>query len=174
MRLRACATHTDPATAVVCLVSVVLGANGPFYPLYVIALTGWTQAGLAFLTMLATPLFLAIPVLARGTPKTARLSLWFVGTANTVWCMKLLGTASGVGLFLLPCIVLSVLLSPGWQRMTGIGVPLLLLLVPSQWLGPSIMMLTSAQQIYLAALNQFSVACLLGLLVLQLGRLLDA
>jgi hypothetical protein len=173
MRLRAYATHPDPATAVVCLIGMVLGTNGPFYPLYVIALTGWGQAGLAFLTTLATPFFLAIPMLARGAPETARVGLWLVGTVNTLWCMKLLGSASGVGLFFLPCIVVSVLLPRGWQRMTGIVVPLLLLLIPGQWFGPSIMALTSAQQMHLLVLNQFSAACLLGLLALQLGRLLD-
>lgn len=162
--------HPDPATALACFVAVVLGFNGPFYPLYVIALVGWTRGHIAFLTMFATPLFLAIPLLARHRPAGGRVALWLVGTSNTLWCMKLLGPASGVGLFLLPCIALAVLLPAGWARLAGAGLPLALLLVPKEWFGAPIMVLDAAQYARMATLNQFSAACLIGLLALRSGK----
>lgn len=174
MSLRSYVAHPDPVTAVACLVAVVLGSNGPFYPLYVIAALGWAQGHLAFLTMFASPLFLAIPLLARRHPQTARVTLWLVGTVNTIWCMKLLGTASEVGLFLLPCIMLAALLPPGSARLAGVGGPLMVLLIPSDWFGAPIMALTVAQDSHLASLNQFSAACLTGLLALRIGQLLPS
>jgi hypothetical protein len=174
MNLRAYATHPDPATAAACFVAVVLASNGPFYPLYVVALVGWARGHVAFLTMSATPFFLAVPLLARRAPAVGRGVLWLVGTINTVWCMKLLGPASGVGVFLLPCIALAVLLPAGWARLAGAAAPLLPLLTPNEWLGRPIMALTSGQNAHLAHLNSFSAACLMGLLALRLGRLVPA
>ncbi len=174
MRLRAYTAHTDPATSAACLVAIVLGSNGPFYPLYVIALVGWARGHLAFLTLFATPVFLAIPLLAQRSPSAGRAALWLVGTVNTVWCMKLMGPGSGIGIFLLPCIALAALLPGGWTRLAGAGLPLLPLLVPRNWFGVPVMTLTAAQDAHLALLNQFSAACLMGLLALQLGRLVPA
>lgn len=171
MRLRAYGAHPDPATAAACFVAIVLGSNGPFYPVYVVALVGWAQGHIALLTMLAAPFFLAIPPLARRSPAAGRAALWLVGTINTVWCMKLLGPASGVGIFLLPCIALAALLPAGWPRLAGAAVPLLVLLVPPIWFGMPIMALSEGQDAHLALLNRFSAACLMGLLALRLGRL---
>ena len=174
MNWRAYVAHSDPATTVACLVAVVLGLNGPFYPFYIVAVVGLTHGWVAFLTMGATPLFLAIPRLARRAPVAARAALWLVGTINTIWCMKLFGPASGVGVFLLPCIALAVLLPVGWVRLTGTGAPLLALIVPWNWFGAPIMTLTAAQNAQLGLLNEFSAACLTGLLALQLGRFMTS
>lgn len=168
------AAAADPATAAACFIALLLGSNGPFYPLYVVALVGWQQGRLGFLTLFATPLFLAIPLLARRAPVAARAGLWLVGTLNTVWCMKLFGPASGVEAFLLPCIVLAALLPPGWQRLAGAGLPLLPLLAPASWFGAPIMALSAGQAASLAWMNRVSAACLLAVLALQLGRLLPA
>jgi hypothetical protein len=168
------AVALDPPTAVASFVALVLGANGPFYPLYVIALVGWVAGHLALLTLFATPFFLAIPALARRAGLAARLALWLIGTLNTVWCMKLLGPASGVGVFLLPCVSLAALLPAGMMRLAAAGLPLLALLLPWDWFGTPILALTTAENARLAFLNEFSAACLTGLLALRLGRLLPA
>lgn len=170
MRRGADLAPRDPATATACFVAAVLGWNGPFYPLYVIALTGWSRGRLAFLTMIATPAFLAIARLGGRRPAAGRMALWLVGTVNTLWCMKLLGPGSGVGVFLLPCTLLAVLLPAGAVRLAGAGLPLLALLVPRPWFEPAIMTLTAGQQAHLVVLNQFSAACLTALLALRLGR----
>ncbi len=178
MRLRAAigayAAHPDPATALAGFVALVLGSNGPIYPLYVIAVVGWTRGHPAFLTMCAMPLFLAIPALARRLPGAGRTALWLVGTVNTVWCMKLLGPGTAVGLFLLPCIALAALLPGRWLGLAGVGLPLLALLVPAAAFGRPILTLTGAEDARLAVLNAFSAACLMGLIALRLGDVLRA
>lgn len=100
--------HPDPATRLANTVAVLVGANGPFYPLYVWWLA--PEAGTASLaTMAASPFFLAIPWLARRSPAVARSALPVIGIANTVWTAALLGSGTGVGAFLFPCLVLAAL-----------------------------------------------------------------
>jgi hypothetical protein len=170
--IRAYGSHPDPATAMACFVALVLGANGPFYPLYVIAVVGWARGHAAFLTMGAMPLFLAVPALARSRPEAARVALWLVGTVNTVWCMKLFGPESGVGLFLLPCIALAALLQGRLLTLAAVGLPILPLLMPATTFGPPILALTAAENARLTTLNGFSAACLMGLLTLRLASML--
>jgi hypothetical protein len=162
----------DPASATACFIALILGGNGPIYPLYVIAVVGWADGHAAFLTMGAMPLFLAIPALARRAPAAAPVALWLVGTLNTLWCMKLLGPASLVGVFLLPCAALAALLPTGPARLAGAGLPLLGLLIPHPWFAAPILRLTAAQDLRLASLNLFSAGCLSGLIGLRLGRLI--
>ncbi len=170
--LRAYGSHPDPATEAVCFVALVLGSNGPVYPLYVIAVVGWARGHAAFLTMGAMPLFLAIPALARWRAEAGRTALWLVGTANTVWCMKLLGPATGVGLFLMPCIALAALLNRRMVTLAAAGVPILLLQIPAAAFGHPILRFTQVEAARLAALNGFSAACLLGLIALLLAGVL--
>ena len=170
--IRAYGSHPDPATAAACFVALVLGSNGPVYPLYVIAVVGWARGHAAFLTMGAMPLFLAVPALARWRPEAARAALWLVGTVNTVWCMKLLGPATGVGLFLLPCIALAALLQGRALTLAAVGLPILPLLMPATAFGQPILALTAAEDARLAALNGFSTACLMGLIALRLRGVL--
>jgi hypothetical protein len=117
--LRRYAAHPDPATAAANLVALVVASNGPFYPLYVLALIGWDRSGV-WLTTLASPLFFAVPALSQGSPQVARLALPLIGIANTVWCAALFGSASGIALFLLPSIVLALLVPHSDQRRLGL------------------------------------------------------
>ena len=89
--------HPDPATAAANLVALVVAGNGPFYPLYVLALIGWGHNG-AWLTMLATPFFAAVPAVSRWRSWAGRGALPLVGIANTVWCSALLGIGVGGGI----------------------------------------------------------------------------
>jgi hypothetical protein len=170
--IRAYGWHPDPATAAACFVALVLGSNGPIYPLYVIAVVGWARGHAAFLTMGAMPLFLAVPALPRWRPEAAPAVLWLVGTVNTVWCMKLLGPESGVGLFLLPCIALAALLRGRVLTLAAVGLPILLLQIPAAAFGLPILAFTRVEDARLAALNGFSAACLLGLIALRLAGVL--
>jgi hypothetical protein len=175
-RVRAYCGHADPAAAVANLVAVVVGSNGPFSPLYVIAIAGRGVLPLVALTMLSTPLFLAIPLLSRRSSLAGRLALPLVGAANTLWCIKPLGPASGVGLFLVPCVALSALLFRARER------PAMLLaavvsaagyFIPDWAFGIPLASVPPQAMGRLAALNAASVLGLSFVLALQLAGLLQ-
>jgi len=96
--------HPDPATAAANLIALVVALNGPFYPLYVIGVIGWSGLP-TFATMLASPLFFAVPWVSRRNSLAGRVALPLIGTANSMWCAKLLGIASGVQLFCIHCFI---------------------------------------------------------------------
>jgi hypothetical protein len=173
--LRRHAAHPDPATAAANLVALVVAGNGPFYPLYALALIGWDHHA-AWLTMLASPFFALVPALSRRWSCGGRAALPLIGIANTVWCAALLGTASAVGLFLLPCIVLAALLSHDDERwllwsLMGLAVAALVWLAEFPLVG--LMELTEAHEVALARLDAISVATLSGFVALQMAPLIN-
>ncbi len=170
--LRRYAAHPDAATAAANAVALVVGGNGPFYPAYVWLLD--PEAGrMALLTMAASPFFLAIPWLSRRSALAARIALPIVGLANTLWSTALLGAGSGVGLFLLPCLVLAVLLWRDRLAMLGIlGLGLAVQQVLLRWPSASLAGLDPAQQAALVVLNATSVGTLLAFLALTLAGVL--
>jgi hypothetical protein len=173
--VRAYVAHDDPATAAANFVALVVGWNGPFYPLFVVALVDRGVIALSLLTMVATPFFLAIPWLSRLSSTGARAALPIVGTLHTLWCTKLLGPGTAVGLFLFPCIALAGLLARREERrllLVVAGVPLVATLLPERAFGPPLMPLTAAQTAHLAGLNIGSVATLTFLLSLLFADLL--
>jgi hypothetical protein len=173
--LRAYYAHHDPAAETANFVALVVGWNGPFYPLYVIAIGGGHSAALAPLTMLSTPLFLALPWLSRRSSRAARFGLVLVGTVNTLWCMKLLGDESGVGLFLLPCAALATLLYRQREQMamlTAAALPLVAYFIPQSAFGGAIMRFNAAQFARLYVLNTASVLILMVMLAVQFSHLL--
>jgi hypothetical protein len=172
--LRRYAAHPDPATAATKLVALVVAGNGPFYPLYMLALTGRDRAG-AWLTMLASPVFFLVPVISRRCPRAGRAVLPLIGIANTVWCAALFGTASGVGLFLLPCIVLAVLLSrpdENWLAPLVMGLAIGSLILLTEFRFGGLMVVSSDAAAALTRLNVVSVATLTGLVSLRLINIL--
>jgi hypothetical protein len=72
--LRRYAAHPGPKTAAANLVALVIAGNGPFYPLYVLALIGWDRAG-AWKSVLASPLFFAVPALSSSSPRATSAGL---------------------------------------------------------------------------------------------------
>ena len=170
--LRRYAAHADPTTAAANTVALVVGGNGPFYPAYVWLIDA--EAGrMALLTMAASPFFLAIPWLSRRSGLAARVALPLVGLANTLWSMALLGAGSGVGLFLLPCLVLAALLWRDRLALLGVlGLALAVQQVLLRWSWPSLAGLDAAQQAALVVLNATSVGTLLAFLALTLAGLL--
>jgi hypothetical protein len=164
------AAHGDPTAAAINLIALMLAWNGPLYPVYVIVLTGRDGLPWCLATMLISPFFYAIPWLSRISSPAARLALPVVGAANTLWCMKLFGVASGVGLFLFPCIMLTALLyryRERWLMFPLLGVMLLLEFIPASVFGTPIIQLSQNEAAKLSALNAGSVAFLLGFIVLK-------
>ncbi|TPM37007.1 hypothetical protein FJ967_18035 [Mesorhizobium sp. B2-3-4] len=105
--------HDDPLVATANLVALVVLWNQPFYPLYVYWSVGPDIAP-AFYTFISTPFFLAVPALARVNSRAGRALLPLAGIGNTMLSAKVFGVASGVEVFLLPCILLCfVLFRPG-------------------------------------------------------------
>lgn len=102
-------SNPDPLAVLANTVALVIAGNQPFYPLYLHAIAG-TAAWPAWLTLLTTPLFAAIPAVSRRHPLAGRLMLPVVGVANGVLAVKLIGVDTGVELFLLPCVLLATLL----------------------------------------------------------------
>ena len=173
--VRAFVHHRDPSTAAVNVIALVVGGNGPLYPLYIVAMFG--AAGLpSFLTCVSSPCFLAIPWLTRRYPSVGRAALPVVGTLHTVWCTKVLGVNSGVELFFLPCVMLAALLfwpQRKWLAFFLIGLAIVPILVPGSFYGTPILSLSLDDGARLAALNLISVALLIGFIALQFAGLLS-
>ena len=153
--------HRDATTRLANIIALMVGLNGPFYPLYVWWLA--PEAGPVVLaTMAASPGFLAIPWLARRHAGLARLVLPVLGLANTIWTLALLGPGTGAGVFIYPCILLAglcwrepkamlVVLAAGFAVQLGI----------LYWPVPALSGLEPSAQIKLMPLNASSVAALL-------------
>lgn len=114
--LRAYTTHPDPLVSAANVIALLVASNQPFYPLYVYWLVS-NRFEPTLLTFLSTPFFLAVPALARLSTVAGRALLPLAGIANTILCAKLLGVASAVELFLIPCVVLALLLFRPKERL---------------------------------------------------------
>jgi hypothetical protein len=166
--------HADPATRIANSVALLVGSNGPFYPAYVWFLA--PEAGpISLATMAASPFFLAIPWLSRRSATAARIALPMVGIANTVWTAALLGPATGVAVFLFPCLVLALL---SWREkpamLAVLGSGLLAQQALLRWPWPALSGLDPIVQAQLVSLNAVSVGALVAVLVLSLSGLLGA
>lgn len=105
-RVAAYAAHDDPVVAACNLIALVVASNQPFYPLYVY----WAVSDHVwptFYTFLSTPLFLAVPAVARRYSRIGRALLPVTGIANTILSAKVFGSASGVEIFLIPCALIA-------------------------------------------------------------------
>ncbi len=168
--------HDDAAAAAASIIAYIVALNGPFYPLYVYALTDVRSFGVLG-TMIATPFFFAVPWLARQSSLAGRAALPLIGVVNTVWCVKLLGPGSGVELFCIPCIMLAALLFRGNERWLGvamIGLSILPALVPADVYGVPLLAISPADAARLAPVNAVCVMMLMGLIALQFAKLLSA
>lgn len=163
--------HPDPSTRVPNLIAVVVGGNGPFYPLFVAPLTRWGRPGI-WLTMLSTPLFLAIPLLSRRDPVWSRLSLPLVGAVNTVRCSLLPGASCRVDLFLLPCLALCALRLPRVPAVMLRAAIVLAEIVLTEYEPAGLVGLTLAEGEAVARLNAVSVARLSAVIALNIGAVL--
>ena len=173
--IRRYSDNPDPLAKVAATVALVVASNQPFYPLYLHAIVG-KQAWPAWLTLLTTPLFLAVPAVARRHPLIGRAMLPIVGVANTVFCVKLIGLATAVELFLLPCILLAAILFRTSERTAMIPV----LLVPfaayfllDSRLGAPLQVFDADNYASIVALHAVSVASLTALIGFMFASILS-
>ncbi|MGB3864055.1 MAG: hypothetical protein WBA29_00280 [Xanthobacteraceae bacterium] len=88
------------------VIALVVASNQPLYPLYVY----WAVSDHiwpTFFTFLSTPLFLAVPAVARRYPRAGRALLPITGMANTMLSVRVFGSTSGVEIFLIPCALIA-------------------------------------------------------------------
>jgi hypothetical protein len=164
--LTAYCDHPDPRVAANNAIAVMVGANGPLYPIYV-----WLLVGKAFwpslLTLLSTPLFCLVPVVARRSSLAGRAMLPIVGIANTLVCIKALGEPSGVALFLLPCILIPALTMRARERVLQlilVSLPSAIYLLGKGHYGAPLYPYSAQQYAGLASLNTTSVMGFSGFL----------
>lgn len=158
------ADHPDPRSALAGKIALVVASNQPFYPLYLHWIVG-TAAWPAWLSLLSTPFFLAVPALARRHSFAGRALLPLAGVGNTVFCVKLFGAASGVEVFLLPCALLGTVLFRPDERLKSaivVALPFIAYLFVDAHLGEPVMM--TSEYARLVALNGMSVAALIALI----------
>lgn len=166
------AAHEDPLTNAANWVAVVVAWNQPFYPLYLWAVVGGDKVWPAFLTFLSTPLFLAVPAVAKRHSLVARMMLPVTGIANGILSAKAFGVASGVEIFLLPCALLGAALFRPRERAAGLVVIALsaaAYLVPAHVFGQALAEYTATDNSGMAGLNAASAA----VLVVFIGLLLS-
>ena len=166
--------HPEPRAALAGKVALVVASNQPFYPLYLHWIAG-AAAWPAWLTLLTTPVFLAVPALAKRNSLAGRALLPLIGTFNTVFCVKLFGTASGVELFLLPCLLLATVLfrpEERWKIAIVAALPFAAYFFIDERLGPPLMSTTEHRQ--LIAINGISVASLISLVWLMVSTMFSA
>jgi hypothetical protein len=155
-------------------IALVVAINQPFYPLYLHAIAG-AAATSAWLTLLSTPFFAAVPAIARRHSLLGRAMLPLAGVANTMLGVKLLGTASGVELFLLPCILLAaILFRPGERAVMApvLLAPVAAYLGADRILGPPLHAFSAEEYRSMIALHAASVGALTAFIGLQLSSAL--
>jgi len=168
--IRDYAADEDPLVAAGNSIALVVASNQPFYPLYI----SWAVSDNiwpSFFTFLSTPFFLAVPWVARRFSLAGRALLPLTGIANTIFSAKLFGEASGVELFLGPCIMIAALLFRQNERFFMfliVAVAILVFASLHGHYGTPFHLYTSVEYINFLRLNAFSVATLtafIGLMV---------
>ncbi len=118
--MRAYIAHPDPLVSAANLIAIIVAANQPFYPLYLYFAVG-PEIDVSFLTFLSTPFFVAVPAMGRRHSLLGRALLPVTGIANTILSAKAFGEASGVEMFLVPCITIAALLFRRFERRMMLG-----------------------------------------------------
>lgn len=105
-RIAAYIADPDPRVFACNMIALIVVSNQPLYPLYVgvsVSAVVWPTA----LTFLSTPFFAAVPAVSRRWPRAGRALLPLTGVANVAVSAKAFGAASGVGVFLFPCVLIA-------------------------------------------------------------------
>ena len=151
--------------------ATIIWTHLPIYPLLVWWLVGrpvWPS----FLQFLAWPLFFAVPFVSRRHPDLSRALFVTAGVANTLLCTKAFGVASGVGWFLLPCLLIAAtffrLREWAWSGALSLFTALCALLLTR--LGPPLHAYTAQQNLAFASLNHWCVGGLAAYLLFVAGR----
>ena len=161
-RVAAYAAHDDPMVAACNLIVLVVASNQPFYPLYVY----WAVSDHiwpTFFTFLSTPLFLAVPAVARRHSRTGRALLPIAGMVNTILSAQVFGPASGVEMFLIPCALIAATFFRASERLLAfalIGTALIIYLGLNGRYGAPAHMYTTAEYQAFSRLNAMSAGSL--------------
>ncbi len=171
--LAAYVAHDDPLVRAANVIALVVAGNQPLYPLYVHWVIGHDVVP-TLATLLSTPFFAAVPAISRRDPRWGRAVLVLAGLANTIMVTKILGPASGVGLFLIPCLLIAAAFFRPAERAISLG----LLLVGSAIFfgldgryGAPICRCTAADNAALTTLHLASVGTLVAFIGLMLSGL---
>lgn len=170
------AAHPDPRAAIANTVALVIVSNQPFYPLYLY----WAVSPVispTYLTFLSTPFFAAVPAAMRRSPLLGRSLLLCAGIGNALLCRVAFGAASGVEVFLFPCLVLALLLFRRPERLFAFGFGALVLvayLLPPEILSTPFHRYEPAEYVALQRLNFLSAASLTALIGWLFSVRLDA
>jgi hypothetical protein len=174
LQLRKYMGNRDPLANAASTIAIVVAGNQPFYPLYLHAIVG-TAAWPAWLTLLSTPFFLAVPAVTRRNSLVGRALLPISGVANTVLCVKLFGVGTAVELFLLPCVFLAAILFRPCERAVMVlvlAVPFIAYLGVDWNLGPPLQVFSDKEYRSIIAVHGMSVAALTTLIGLQFNAIL--
>ncbi|AGB73172.1 MULTISPECIES: hypothetical protein [Rhizobium] len=154
----------DPRTGATVTIAWVIIANKPFYPFYVWWLVG-DGVETSAITLVAIAFFLAVPLIARKSPFSARLALPLIGTIDTVCESIVFGRASATLLFLAPCMALTLVsfdpVEKWWQR--GLTCFIFVCFAACWWrLKEPVFPWTGDQIATLSSINVFAVASLMA------------
>lgn len=119
--IKAYAAHDDPLVATANTIALVVVSNQPFYPLYLYWLVGPDVAP-SYWLFLSTPLFAAVPAISRLNTVAGRVLLPLAGIANTMLSAKAFGVASGVEMFLIPCVLIGFVVFRPSERIIGLAI----------------------------------------------------
>jgi hypothetical protein len=161
--LRRYIANDNPRVAAANLIALVLAWNQPFYPLYLWWIAG-SAAWVALPDTLSCLFFAAVPAITRRSSLLGRVALTVFGVGNTMVCMKLLGEASGVGLFLFPCAMLAAMLfrwRERWVMVMLTALPLVVWLAIRDRLGAPPVVFSATQYASLVYLNAVSAGSLM-------------
>jgi hypothetical protein len=167
--IAAYAHSDDPLAAASNFIALVVVGNQPFYPLYVRLFVGddnWSS----LLTFLSTPFFLAIPYVARRSSLAGRVMLPLIGAANSFFCAKIFGQASGVELFLCPCAMIAGMTFRATDRKAMLGVIGILFvgfIILHDRYGAPIHSFSEKEYAHFLSMNAVSVAALIALIAMQ-------
>lgn len=172
--VRAYAYHPDPRVAAANMISLLVASNQPFYPLYLFWLVS-ADVTAAWFTFLSTPLFLAIPAVARWNSVAGRALLPLTGIGNTVLSSWLFGRASAVEIFLVPCGIIALLLFRPQERVVALALTALafgvFLLLHDVYALP-LAQYNAAQYAALARLNVMSAGMLTAFVAILLSGII--
>jgi hypothetical protein len=105
---RPSSSRPDPLASAGAAVAWVILANKPLYPVTIWWFVGGgIDASLA--TLIAAPLYAAVPFLAQKAPLGARVATPAIGLVDTLLATKVFGPGSGTELFLFACGLLAAL-----------------------------------------------------------------
>ena len=147
------------------LAAVIVG-NQPFYPLYVWWIVG-DDGYTSLITFLSTPFFAAVPFVGRVRSVWGRALLPLTGLFNTFVCAKAFGEASGVELFIAPCLLIAVLSFRSFERIWAaviVGISAAASLALHGRYGEPLHVFTSEQYARYFSMNAYSVALLMLLI----------